>query len=391
MTFRPDTESLARAGSTALTTLRKLGADPWLVGAVAAAGLGLVGGAVAVAELSSGVATVRAASQRVAVPVTTVRLDAGDLRPTLAPADGTEAVAVPPSGRFVGASASGVPVAMATAPAGREAVDRTQRFQAAFDPFGNAGPKTALAAAGTPILPPVDRLTAAATAAVAPLAAPPSPLAAPTLDPRLAAARPRPKPADVARMTAPPGVGGPLVVASLTVPTPDTPRVAPATTTESAASLVDEPRKMPKGAAPYLDIIRREARAHRVPVWVALGVIWVESKFDPNLRGSHGVLGMMQVMPSTARYIGYKGTDADLLKPEVNVKWGMKELAKDLNYAGGDLCLAVAKYKGGFLTKTVNAGAQRYCDQLRRVTGMDGVTKVAMPGDVAGMPKTAKR
>jgi hypothetical protein len=130
------------------------------------------------------------------------------------------------------------------------------------------------------------------------------------------------------------------------------------------------PRKYPLGSAPYLDLIAREAKANDVPLWVALGVIWVESKFNPKLRGSHGVIGMMQVMPSTARYLGYTGTNEQLFDPETNVVWGMKELGKGYRLAKGDLCMTVAKYTGGFMTSRVRPAAQRYCNEVRRITGM---------------------
>jgi hypothetical protein len=130
------------------------------------------------------------------------------------------------------------------------------------------------------------------------------------------------------------------------------------------------PRRYPMGSAPYLDLIAREAKANGVPLWVALGVIWVESKYNPKLRGSHGVLGMMQVMPSTARYLGYTGTNEQLLEPETNVIWGMKELGKGYKLSNGDLCMTVAKYTGGFMTNRVRPAAQRYCNEVRRITGM---------------------
>lgn len=136
------------------------------------------------------------------------------------------------------------------------------------------------------------------------------------------------------------------------------------------ANVDGPPRKYPLGSAPYLDLIVREAKANDVPLWVALGVIWVESKFNPTLRGSHGVLGMMQVMPSTARYLGFKGTNDDLLDPETNIVWGMKELGKGYRLSKGDLCLTVAKYTGGFMTNRVRPAAQRYCNEVRRITGM---------------------
>lgn len=338
--------------------------------ALAGGGLAVVGCAVALADLVS--PTDGATRARVGIPVQTVRIGSGDW--TLRTAE-----TAAPSGRF----GSGEEPVAAAAPAEVPtiqvaAVTPVAATSAAFAAasFGAQPGSTGSAAGGAvPLLPPVHNrfddafqtfgaTTGRAVGAV-PIAAVPSHEVYPVGPPR-------------AKPTA--GGTGPVVVASLGgTPTVDQPRAGTPAAAEPILASEGAPRKMPKGAGPYLDIIRREAKAHGVPLWVALGVIWVESKFDPNLRGSHTVLGLMQVMPSTARYLGYKGPTEDLLKPEVNVKWGMTELAKDLRYADGELCLAVAKYKGGFMTKRINAGAQRYCDQLRKVTGMEGVTHVPVP------------
>jgi hypothetical protein len=136
------------------------------------------------------------------------------------------------------------------------------------------------------------------------------------------------------------------------------------------APVLGEPRRIPEGATAYLDIFRREASLHKIPLWLALGVAWVESKFDPKLRGTHTVVGMMQVMPSTAREMGYKGTTNQLFEPETNIIWGMNELAQDYQIAKGDICLTIAKYKGGFHTRSINKGAWNYCSQVKHVTGM---------------------
>lgn len=130
------------------------------------------------------------------------------------------------------------------------------------------------------------------------------------------------------------------------------------------------PKKIPKEALPYLRLIEREAAKNKVPLWLAIGVGWVESKYDPKLRGSHTVLGIMQVMPSTARFQGYKGTTEGLLDPETNIVWGMKELGWDYAAAKGDACLAIAKYKGGIMTKRISAAAADYCRRAKIVTGM---------------------
>jgi soluble lytic murein transglycosylase-like protein len=134
--------------------------------------------------------------------------------------------------------------------------------------------------------------------------------------------------------------------------------------------ILGPPRKIPKQALPYLRLLEREAARNKVPLWLAIGVGWVESKYDPNLRGSHTVLGLMQVMPSTARYQGYRGTTEGLLDPETNIVWGMKELGWTWAAAKGDPCLAIAKYKGGIATKSISAAAADYCRRAKAVTGM---------------------
>ena len=166
-----------------------------------------------------------------------------------------------------------------------------------------------------------------------------------------------------------PGLPAPVKVASLT--TGDLPSTQVKPSALEAAPILGEPRTVPSGADPYLDVFRREARVHNIPLWLALGVAWVESKFDPKLRGTHTVVGMMQVMPQPAREMGYRGTVNQLFDPETNIVWGMHELSKDYQLARGDICLTIAKYKGGFRTDHINRGAARYCSQVKHVTGMN--------------------
>ena len=130
------------------------------------------------------------------------------------------------------------------------------------------------------------------------------------------------------------------------------------------------PKKIPKEALPYLRVIEREAAKNKVPLWLAIGVGWVESKYDHRLRGSHTVVGIMQVMPSTARWQGYKGTAEGLLDPETNIVWGMKELGWDYASAKGDACLAIAKYKAGIMATRISSAAADYCRRAKMVTGM---------------------
>lgn len=138
-----------------------------------------------------------------------------------------------------------------------------------------------------------------------------------------------------------------------------------------AGGLVGEPRKVPKEALPHMAILRREAMLNRVPLWLAVGVGWVESKYNPTLRGSHGVVGIMQVMPSTARHQGYKGPVEKLLEPETNIVWGLRELGMAYASAKGDPCLAIAKYQGGITRTTVPKYSREYCARAKAATGME--------------------
>ena len=271
------------------------------------------------------------------------------------------------------------------------------RFDDAFGMFGGPAPvrepKVELASYEAPVA--GDALGYAAEPApshAGAILAPPK--TAPLAQPIAAAERVLPMPQAKPRVPKAPIQLASLEPSAATAVSP--PAAAPAQPSPALAVapvLGDEPRKMPKAALPYIDIIRREARKNAVPVWLAVGVAWVESKFDPKLRGSHGVVGLMQVMPSTARYQGYRGETAKLFDAETNIVWGTKELGWDYAKANGDICLTIAKYKGGIATRHVNAGAQRYCDQVYMITGMGNapnyLNRVAAEKPKAGPSKAA--
>ena len=60
-------------------------------------------------------------------------------------------------------------------------------------------------------------------------------------------------------------------------------------------------------AATYTTLVSRYAAAYGVPVSLAHAVISVESNYRPNIRGSAGEIGLMQIKPATARMMGYTG------------------------------------------------------------------------------------
>jgi soluble lytic murein transglycosylase len=68
-----------------------------------------------------------------------------------------------------------------------------------------------------------------------------------------------------------------------------------------------------------------EANHHQMDPLFLLAVIATESKFNLNARGTHGEIGLMQVMPSTAKWLAPQAglpENFDLREPSVNIRLG---------------------------------------------------------------------
>jgi soluble lytic murein transglycosylase-like protein len=81
--------------------------------------------------------------------------------------------------------------------------------------------------------------------------------------------------------------------------------------------------KAPK--IPFLEIARAEAAANGIDLALVLAIIQKESSFDPKARSSVGAVGLMQLMPATAKWLGKKSKE-ELTTPAVNIKYGVKYL-----------------------------------------------------------------
>jgi peptidoglycan lytic transglycosylase len=99
------------------------------------------------------------------------------------------------------------------------------------------------------------------------------------------------------------------------------------------------------------DIIRQQARAKHLDPALVAAVIYQESKFRAR-RSAAGAEGLMQILPSTARFIAKRsgGTafvPSDLGTPQVNIAYGTYYLRYLLNRYDGSRTLAVAAYNAG--------------------------------------------
>jgi soluble lytic murein transglycosylase-like protein len=110
--------------------------------------------------------------------------------------------------------------------------------------------------------------------------------------------------------------------------------------------IVEEVERAPQKVSlfPQLEeFITPAAGKHGVDPALVAAVIWAESSGDPNARSHRGALGLMQLMPETAKELGVKR----VLDPRENVEGGTKYLKRMLEAHQGDVSLALAAYNAG--------------------------------------------
>jgi len=122
---------------------------------------------------------------------------------------------------------------------------------------------------------------------------------------------------------------------------------------------------LPRGRSLYLERVRAEAERNGLPFAVADAVATVESAYNPNAVGGVGEIGLMQVRPTTAAMLGYRGPAAGLFDPDVNVRYGVLYLAQAWRLTDGDLCETLMKYRAGHGETRMSALSVQYCVRAR--------------------------
>ena len=102
----------------------------------------------------------------------------------------------------------------------------------------------------------------------------------------------------------------------------------------------------------YDAAINRDARLNGLDPALVASVIWRESDFDPNAESPKGAVGLMQVLPSTARFIASQGDPPpgnarDIRDPEVNISYGSWYLRYLIDMHDGSVPAALAAYNAG--------------------------------------------
>lgn len=124
------------------------------------------------------------------------------------------------------------------------------------------------------------------------------------------------------------------------------------------------------------DAIEQAARRHNVDANLVRALIRVESNFNSKAVSRKGAMGLMQLMPSTARQL--KVTNP--FDPDQNVDAGVRHLKKLLQDFNGNVKLSLAAYNAGAGAVHRNAGIPNYAETRNYVSR---ITSLYNSGDTS--------
>jgi soluble lytic murein transglycosylase-like protein len=142
--------------------------------------------------------------------------------------------------------------------------------------------------------------------------------------------------------------------------------------------VIRESQPDPKPLQGWKAVAHREAVRKRLDPLLVKAMIYVESRENPNAISPKGAMGLMQLMPGTARALGVE----DPFRPGDNIRGGVQYLADMVERFRGRLDLALAAYNAGPGAVEKYGGLPPYPETRDYVTRvMDAYRRLRVEGE----------